>query len=372
MGKKNRRPPAAEPPEDAPLDEPAASEPDASDRVMTQFARNLATGNRKTRAQALGALEKWLQGRGEGASELELRKLWRGIFFCVWMVDKAPVQLEVSRTIARLVHCFEAPAHAARWLRCWGSTLRGEWGKLDKHRIDKYYTLIRQVVVEAVNYARARAWAADACGALVGALDAELVRQLPNGPRLHLADVLLEALGVAGADGADEADEDGEDDGGGGAEPGPSAAVLALWLEPFVAQLARTGDAPVVRRVLERLVHPLLAQCRRGREDPAAAAAWHGELLAWLAARVFAIAAAPATPDANREALYATVKQCQKMGCDVSAAGPSGAAPAPAKTAPAKPAGKAKRSLVEDEEEPPASERPRKTKKGAAQKRRRK
>ena len=65
MGKKTRRPPAAEPPEDAPLDEPAASEPDASDRVMTQFARNLATGNRKTRAQALGALEKWLQGRGE-------------------------------------------------------------------------------------------------------------------------------------------------------------------------------------------------------------------------------------------------------------------------------------------------------------------
>ena len=370
MGKKNRRPPASEPPEDGPLDEPAA-EPDASDRVMTQFARNLATGNRKTRAQALGAVEKWLAGRGEGASELELRKLWRGIFFCVWMVDKAHVQLEVSRTIARLVHCFATPAHAARWLRCWGATLRGEWGKLDKHRIDKYYTLIRQVVVEAVAYVRARAWAADACEALVGALDAELVRQLPNGPRLHLADVLLEALGVADEAG-DEVAADGDSDGDG--EPGPSAAVLVLLLQPFVAQLALTADAPVVRRVLERLVRPLLEQCRRGREEPEAAAAWHGGFVAWLGARAFAIASAPATPDANREALYATAKQCQKLGAGVGVAGPSEAAAfAPAKPAPAKSASKAKRSLVveDDDDEEPAPERPTKTKKGI-QKRKRK
>ena len=294
MGKKNRRPPAAEPPEDAPLDEPAASEPDASDRVMTQFARNLATGNRKTRAQALGAVEKWLAGRGEGASELELRKLWRGIFFCVWMVDKAHVQLEVSRTIARLVHCFATP----RARRALAALL----GRDAARRVGQARQAPHRQVLHAHppgrrrgrTRTRARAWAAGSRFEAFGALDADLVRQLPNGPRLHLADVLLEALGVADEAGGEVA---ADGDSGGDGEPGP-ARPCSCCGSSRSSQLALTADAPVVRRVLERLVRPLLEQCRRGREEPEAAERGTADSVAWLGAR--ASRAAPATPDANR------------------------------------------------------------------------
>jgi ribosomal RNA-processing protein 1 len=80
--------------------------------------------------------------------ELELRKLWRGLFFCMWLADKAPVQAELAGKVAELVHCFNTPQGVRSWLLICGRTMRGEWGRLDKYRVDKYYVLIRSVVRE--------------------------------------------------------------------------------------------------------------------------------------------------------------------------------------------------------------------------------
>ena len=62
-------------------DDSDAGDPE-SDAMITSFARNLASGNKKTRRQALDALRQWLASRGTSVSDLEMRKLWRGIFFC--------------------------------------------------------------------------------------------------------------------------------------------------------------------------------------------------------------------------------------------------------------------------------------------------
>jgi hypothetical protein len=119
------------------------------------------------RRQAMKGLSAWLQARSNAApkgvmAELELRKLWRGLFFSMWCVagslavgsswalesynriapfcrfaDGAKVQTELASKIAELVHCLKTAEGVAGWLHICGRTMRGEWGKLDKYRIDK-------------------------------------------------------------------------------------------------------------------------------------------------------------------------------------------------------------------------------------------
>ena len=71
-----------------------------SDESEIKFARKLASGESKKRNHAIKGLKAWLQARSSSEPkgvlpDLELRKLWRGLFFCMWLADKAPVRVGV-------------------------------------------------------------------------------------------------------------------------------------------------------------------------------------------------------------------------------------------------------------------------------------
>lgn len=68
-----------------------ASEQDVGDG-NSKFAKALANNDVKVRDRALLALTKWLAAREE-VSELDLLKLWKGMFFAMWHADKMPVQV---------------------------------------------------------------------------------------------------------------------------------------------------------------------------------------------------------------------------------------------------------------------------------------
>jgi ribosomal RNA-processing protein 1 len=118
-----------------------------------RFARKLAANDNQKRRAAVKGLTAWLTVRSQKSpngtmEEIEMRKLWRGLFFCMWLADKAPVQHELSMNIAQLVHCFETTEAVRSWLMVCGKTMRGEWGRLDKYRVDKFYTLLRHMIHE--------------------------------------------------------------------------------------------------------------------------------------------------------------------------------------------------------------------------------
>ena len=45
---------------------------------------------------------------------MELLKLWRGLFYCMWMSDKPLVQEELARKLASLVQCFRSDEHGEK------------------------------------------------------------------------------------------------------------------------------------------------------------------------------------------------------------------------------------------------------------------
>merc|ERR1712137_15221 len=118
-----------------------------------RFAQRLASNELKTRNQTLKKLETFLGSVDESISDEELLKLWKGLFYCLWLSDKVPVQQELATKIGKLIHCFSNPVCAFQFLKCFFITLNIEWHGLDHHRLDKFYSLQRRVIEESLKLA---------------------------------------------------------------------------------------------------------------------------------------------------------------------------------------------------------------------------
>ena len=67
------------------------------------LARKLASNDLRTRQASETELKKWLHVKGKkGMKEIEMRRLWKGLFACMFMSDKPLVQ--VSRIASHMTH----------------------------------------------------------------------------------------------------------------------------------------------------------------------------------------------------------------------------------------------------------------------------
>ena len=108
---------------------------------MPTLQQRLAdSSDARVRKEAMRALAEFLR---DDLDELAMKKLWRSIFFAMWLADMAPVQDELARRVAKTLHRFSTACAAKRWLAIFADTLAKEWPRLDKYRLDKYYSLAR-------------------------------------------------------------------------------------------------------------------------------------------------------------------------------------------------------------------------------------
>jgi len=73
-------------------------QPDALGSGNSKFARALGSTDFHTREQGLQALSRWLTHK-QLISDVDMLKLWKGIYFCFWHSDKEPVQVCMSRLL---------------------------------------------------------------------------------------------------------------------------------------------------------------------------------------------------------------------------------------------------------------------------------
>lgn len=78
-----------------------------ADAGNSKFAKALGSTDYMTREKGLQALQRWLCLKGD-LTEMDMLKIWKGLFFCFWHSDKAPMQ--VRRQL--LLH------HYLQWQGC--------------------------------------------------------------------------------------------------------------------------------------------------------------------------------------------------------------------------------------------------------------
>lgn len=61
------------------------------------FAKQLACGDKEVRDATFAALAKWLGAKAGTVDILDMKKIWKGLFYAMWHADGWDVQEEVGR-----------------------------------------------------------------------------------------------------------------------------------------------------------------------------------------------------------------------------------------------------------------------------------
>jgi ribosomal RNA-processing protein 1 len=170
----------------------------AADEAQMPFIRNLASSDRKLRTSSLETLTSFLSTRST-ISDVDAQKLWKGLFYALWMTDRPLPQQRLATDLANLLHTMK-PECAIPWLRGFWTVVGIQWTGIDVYRLEKFLLLVRRVFASHVRFLRERGWNDADVEAIVGVLaeypfDKEGdMRKTPVGIRLHAMDIWVDEL----------------------------------------------------------------------------------------------------------------------------------------------------------------------------------
>lgn len=159
--------------------------------------RNLASCNTSVRSKSLRELTNWLPKQLEITDD-EMKKLWKGLFYCVWHADKAPVQSNLIDKLSLMLLSLDVSV-SIQYLSVFFTTLRREWSGIDVLRLDKFYLLIRRFVNYSFQLLKKNAWDVELCKRVMSiyeekSLLANEKKFLGNGVNYHIASVFLDEI----------------------------------------------------------------------------------------------------------------------------------------------------------------------------------
>lgn len=159
--------------------------------------RLLASCDKATRDKALATLVKnWLPNQSE-ISDDDMKKLWKGLFYCVWHADKLPVQTQLIDQISSVLPTLDVPL-SLHYFSVFLLTMRREWTSIDGLRLDKFYLLIRRFLHCYFLILKNNSWDLELTRRLMSLLvDKTFLAEdkfQGNGVLYHIASVFLEEL----------------------------------------------------------------------------------------------------------------------------------------------------------------------------------
>ncbi|XP_021815980.1 ribosomal RNA processing protein 1 homolog [Prunus avium] len=159
--------------------------------------KQLASCNKSGRDRALRVLLKtWLPTQ-LNLHDDHMKKLWKGLFYCIWHADKVPVQTQLIDRLSSLVLSLHLPL-SIHYFSAFLLTMRREWSGIDALRLDKFYLLIRRFMASFFALMRNNLWDLELVKRLMGVLEEVTFfaddKFLGNGVNYHIASVFLEEL----------------------------------------------------------------------------------------------------------------------------------------------------------------------------------
>ncbi|XP_030041016.2 ribosomal RNA processing protein 1 homolog [Manduca sexta] len=234
-----------------------------------KFARLLSGNEKKSRDRVLKTLKKWLSScfhKGYDFKEDDFTRVWKGLFYAVWMSDKPLVQEELCDNIAGILELFpnDQFKHAIMMIKAGLRVLATEWFGIDQHRMDKFMMLVRRFLRGSLGCLQRCNWDVDNCkmySKMLSSSDGILAAKTPHYARnatsmlLHFIDCFLEEVSKVSS----------------GEIPDDSLVEL---LHPFIAYM-NSGECPTLVVRARRVLTWLLRQSSLGLAYQDATRAWH-------------------------------------------------------------------------------------------------
>ncbi|EPS63397.1 hypothetical protein M569_11388 [Genlisea aurea] len=171
------------------------SHPSLESAAGPALIKYLASCNPRVRSQSLQLIQSWLAAQPQILAESDIRRLWKGLFYCLWHSDKTPNQVALINRLTSLFLSLRPPL-SLEFFRGFLVTLRREWPGIDRLRLDKFYLLIRRFLRVLFEFLRSRDWDLEVVRGYINVLDENGFfaddKHRGNGVNYHVASVFLE------------------------------------------------------------------------------------------------------------------------------------------------------------------------------------
>lgn len=158
-----------------------------------KFAKALVNPDKSVRDATIASLRNVITSC-KTIDEMQMLKLWKALFYCMWLADMNPVQMELATNVAEMLKLFPKSNCALLYIRIFFRTIVREWHHLDQYRLNKFYSLIRAMLLRSFEYLVEKKWKSEITAQFLELLDTEVLKKVPNGVRYHIADIYLSEI----------------------------------------------------------------------------------------------------------------------------------------------------------------------------------
>jgi len=134
------------------------------------FAKKLASNDLEVRNKAITDL-KTLFAHCPVLPELDFLKLWKGLFYSMWMSDKPVVQSELAENISKSILSHHNAENAITFIKTFFVTINREFTGIDRLRHDKYLKFVRYFMHSTFEFIKKQEYSMDVVEKIVQALD---------------------------------------------------------------------------------------------------------------------------------------------------------------------------------------------------------
>jgi len=230
------------------------------------FAKILAGNNKTLRDRGVKRLARWLKARSHGRCEFtddDFMRIWKGLFYCMWMADKPLVQEELAEKVSHLIHCLSNTDLAITFIHCFFHTMVTEWYGIDQFRYDKFLMFVRRFLRQTFELCRTCMWDADVIQKVCSCFSTTILstsanmmtHRQPGSLIMHFCDIYLQEIAKVSQ----------------GTLP---VDMLTVFLQPFVLYLAEQEDGRLRNKVENDVFLYLMKQSDAGIELEETRRAW--------------------------------------------------------------------------------------------------
>ncbi|MBN3321607.1 RRP1B protein, partial [Atractosteus spatula] len=220
-----------------------------------QFAQKLASNQKPIRTRAIKKLKKYIGIRSQkqkgGFTREELLKIWKGLFYCMWMQDKPLLQEELSAVLSNLIHVFQSMDSKFLFVETFLQTMNREWTGIDRLRMDKFYMLVRMVFRQTFEMLKKRCWDQSLVQRFTELLTVRVLQSnsgCPCGVQFHILDIYMTELATVGAQEL-------------------TAQQNLIFIDPFCKVAAKTKDHLLLQAICNNIFSEVLNQAPFAIED---------------------------------------------------------------------------------------------------------
>lgn len=129
---------------------------------------------------------------------LDILKLWKGLFYCMWLTPNPVPQQRLAQEFASFVPKTLQRQNVLPFLDAFWETLGREWNSIDSLRLDKYLRLARCMLREEFLWLKRMQWDQEILTQHNAMMEKTALNvgnaKVPNGLRYHVIDIFVDEM----------------------------------------------------------------------------------------------------------------------------------------------------------------------------------